>query len=161
MMPPLRTQADVDVIVEALHDGTIDCIASDHSPHASHEVETPMDEAPFGMVGLESTVGLTLTHLTHKGILSPLETVAKLSTNPAKLLRLEAGTLRPDATPVAQVTVIDPKVEWTFDVNKTFSKGKNTVFHGAKLKGKAVLTFCGGEIYRDALFTESRVVSVL
>jgi dihydroorotase len=156
MLPPLRTQVDIEIILQALNDGTIDCIASDHSPHASHEVQAAIEEAPFGMVGLESAVGLTLTHLTHKGYLTPLETIRKLSTSPAKILRLDAGTLKPGETPVAQVTVIDPNLEWTFDVNKTFSKSKNTPFHGTKLKGKPVLTFCGSEIYRDALFGEGR-----
>jgi dihydroorotase len=154
--PPLRTQVDIDLIVEALNDGTIDCIASDHSPHASHEVEVPFGEAPFGVVGLESTVGVTLTMLTHKGILTPLETVNKLSTIPANILRLEAGTLRPGETPVAQVTVIDPEAEWVFDKHKTFSKSKNTPFHGMKLKGQTMLTVCGSEIYRSAQFGDHR-----
>ncbi|MBS1716862.1 MAG: dihydroorotase [Armatimonadetes bacterium] len=154
--PPLRTRADIEMIYEGLSDGTIDCIASDHSPHASHEVDVPFEEAPFGSVGLETTVAATLTMLTHKGILTPLETVRKLSTMPAEILRLEAGTLRPGETPVAQVTVIDPNVEWTFDRNKTFSKSKNTPFHGMAFKGKPVLTFNGGEIYRDAFFEQNR-----
>lgn len=155
--PPLRSQVDIDLIVQALLDGTIDCIASDHSPHADYEVQVPFEEAPFGMVGLESTLGVTLTELTHKGLLSPLETIRKLSTNPAQILRLDGGTLQPFETPVAQVVVIDPNLEWEFDVQKTFSKGKNTPFDGKKLKGKAVLTYCGGEIYRDQHFDEKRV----
>lgn len=154
--PPLRTQVDVDLLLQALADGTIDCVASDHSPHASHEVEVPFEEAPFGAVGLETTVGVTLTYLTHKDIISPLETIRKLSTAPAQILRLEAGTLKPGETPVAQVTVIDPEFEWTFDRNRTFSKSKNTPFHGMKLKGKTMLTFSGNEIYRDAFFPEER-----
>ncbi|MBL8060679.1 MAG: dihydroorotase [Chthonomonas sp.] len=154
--PPLRTPTDVDLIAQALADGTIDVIASDHSPHADYEVQVPFEEAPFGMVGLESCVGVTLTFLTHPGHLTPLETVRKLSTAPAQILRLEAGTLSPGETPVAQVTLIDPELEWTFDVNKTFSKGKNTPFHGEKLKGKAVWTLCGSEIYRDQSFDEKR-----
>lgn len=161
MLPPLRTQVDIDIVVQALQDGTIDCIASDHSPHASHEVQAPFEEAPFGMVGLESVVGLTLTHLTNQGHLTPLQTIDKLSTAPATFLRLDAGTLRLGETPVAQVTVIDPGLEWTFDVNKTFSKSKNTPFHGAKLRGKSVLTFCGSEIYRDAMFDNKRYRTVL
>lgn len=156
MLPPLRTQVDVDILLQAINDGTIDCIASDHSPHASHEVQAPFDEAPFGMVGIESVVGVTLTYLTHAGVLTPLQTIEKLSTAPARILRLEAGTLKPGETPVAQVTVIDPNLQWTFDVHKTFSKGKNTPFHGMSLKGKALLTFCGSEIYRDAYFDEAR-----
>jgi dihydroorotase len=159
--PPLRTQVDIDVILQALNDGTIDCITSDHSPHASHEVEVPFEEAPFGISGLESTLALTLTHLTHKNILTPLETIRKLSTAPARILRLDAGTLKPDETAIAQVTVIDPELQWTYDVKKTFSKGKNSPFHGAKLKGKAMLTFCGSEIYRDAYFDSKRHISKL
>lgn len=158
--PPLRTQIDIDILVQGIADGTIDCIASDHSPHAKYEVEVPFENAPFGMVGLESVVGVTLTYLTHTGLLSPLETVRKLSTAPATILRLEAGTLKPGETPVAQVTVIDPNLDWTFDVNRTFSKGKNSPFQGMKLKGKPMLTFCGSEIYRDAYFDSARYKSV-
>lgn len=161
MSPPLRTQIDLDIVLQALQDGTIDCISSDHSPHASYEVEAPFDEAPFGAAGLESAVGLTLTYLTHKGILSPLETIRKLSTAPAEILRLDAGTLKPGETPVAQVTVIDPELEWTFDAHRTFSLGKNSPFNGLSLKGKALLTFCGSEIYRDAMFEPGRYLSIL
>jgi dihydroorotase len=153
-LPPLRTQVDIDLLLQGLGDGTIDCIASDHSPHASHEVDVPFEEAPFGTAQLESAVGVTLTHLTHRGVLSPLETIRKLSTTPASIARLEAGTLKPGGTPVAQVVVIDPDHEWTFDRAKTFSKSKNTPFHGAKFRGKAMLTVSGGEIYRDAAFAE-------
>lgn len=156
MLPPLRTQVDLDIIVQALNDGTIDCIASDHSPHASHEVEVPFEEAPFGGSMLEATLAATLTFLTHRGILSPLDTVRKLSTAPAQILRLEGGTLRPGETPVAQVAVIDPNCEWTYDRKKTFSKSKNTPFHGLSFRGKTMLTFSGSEIYRDALFPEER-----
>lgn len=155
-LPPLRTQVDLDIIYQALADGTIDVIASDHSPHASFETAVPFEEAPFGSTGLESTVGVTLTMLTHRGILSPLETVRKLSTKPAQILGLEAGTLKPGDTPVAAVTVIDPECEWVYDRLKTFSKSKNSPFHGLALKGKTMLTFSGAEIYRDALFPDSR-----
>lgn len=156
IQPPLRTAVDIELLLQGLNDGTIDCIASDHSPHASHEVDVPFEEAPFGSAQLESAVGVTLTHLTHTGILSPLETIRKLSTRPAEILRLDAGTLRPGETPVAQVCVIDPECEWTFDRSKTFSKSKNTPFHGMALKGKTMLTFSGSEIYRDALYPDGR-----
>ncbi|RYG36063.1 dihydroorotase [bacterium] len=156
MLPPLRTQLDVDLLLQGINDGTIDCIASDHSPHASHEVDVPFEVAPFGTAQLESAVGVTLTHLTHKGILSPLETIRKLSTKPAQILRLDAGSFKTGGSPVAQVTVIDPDLEWTFDRKHTFSKSKNTPFHGHRFKGKALLVFNGGEIYRDSLFDETR-----
>ncbi|MBV6491773.1 MAG: dihydroorotase [Fimbriimonadaceae bacterium] len=161
MQPPLRTEVDVDIILQALQDGTIDCISSDHSPHAAHEVHAPFEEAPFGVVGIESVVGVTLTYLTHRGVLSPLETIRKLSTTPAQILRLDAGTLKPGAAPVAQVTVIDPNVEWVFDVNRTFSKSKNSPFHGSELRGKPVLTFCGVEVYRDVMFDSKRYATVM
>ena len=157
-LPPLRTQIDIDLLLQGLNDGTIDCIASDHSPFASHEVDVPFEEAPFGSPQIESAVGAALTFLTHRGVLSPLETIRKLSTKPAQILRLDAGTIKPGETPVAQVCVIDPECEWTFDRNKTFSKSKSSPFHGMKMKGKAVLTFCGSEIYRDALFSDERYV---
>jgi dihydroorotase len=156
IQPPLRTAVDIDLLHQALNDGTIDCIASDHSPHASHEVDVPFEDAPFGSAQLETAAAVTLTFLTHKGILSPLETIRKLSTKPAQILRLDAGTLRPGDTPVAQVCVIDPDIEWTFDRNKTFSKSKNTPYHGMQFRGKPVLTFSGSEIYRDALFGDGR-----
>lgn len=155
--PPLRTQVDIDILLQALNDGTIDCIASDHSPYAPFEVEVPFDEAPFGMASLESTLGVILTHITQKGILSPLETIRKLSTGPSSLLNLDSGSLKPGVAPVAQITVIDPNVNWTFDVEKTFTKGKNSPFHGAEFTGKAVLTYCGSEVYRDPYFNHERV----
>lgn len=158
--PPLRTQVDLDILGQALADGTIDVIASDHSPYAPFEVEVPFEEAPFGMSTLEATVGVILTHVTHKGILSPLETLRKLSTAPAEALRLEAGTLQPGRTPVAQITVIDPNLEWRFDASRTFSRGKNSPFDGWDLMGKAVLTYCGNEVYRDPRFSEERYESV-
>lgn len=156
--PPFRTQNDLDVLLGALSDGTIDCIASDHSPYAPYEVDVPFEEAPAGLSALESTVGATLTYVTHTGMLSPLETVRKLSTSPADIVGLEAGTLQPNGSPVAQITVIDPNVEWTFDVAQTFSKGKNNPFHSHQFRGKAVLTFCGSEIYRDPFFNEERFI---
>jgi dihydroorotase len=160
MLPPLRTQVDIDIMLQALQEGTIDVISSDHSPHASHKTQAPFEDAPFGQVGLESIVGVTLTHLTHRGILTPLETIRKLSTKPAQILRLDAGTLKPGETPIAQITVIDPGFEWTFDVNKTFSRSRNSPFHGMTLKGRSVLTFSGSEIYRDRHFSDDRITMV-
>ncbi|MEP0766805.1 MAG: dihydroorotase [Fimbriimonadia bacterium] len=151
MNPPLRTQKDVDALREALADGTIDCIATDHAPHSLHEKQLPFSEAPFGIVGLESAVGLILTHLTHTGVLSPLQTIRAMSTAPAEAFALGGGTLIPGELPAAQITVIDPDLEWTFDVRKTFSKSRNSPFHGWQLRGKAVMTIWGDEVYRDGV----------
>ncbi|MBA3727378.1 MAG: hypothetical protein H0W86_13340, partial [Armatimonadetes bacterium] len=96
---------------------------------------------------------VTLTTLTHRGVLSPMETIRRMSTRPAEIFRLDGGTLKPGRTPIAQVAVIDPDVEWTFDVQKTFSKGKNSPYHGTQFKGKALLTFSGGNVYTDQLWT--------
>lgn len=154
--PPFRTQVDIDILLQAVADGTIDCIASDHSPHAAYEVLVPFEEAPYGAPGLESVVGATLTEITHRGILSPLETIRKMSSEPARILRLDAGSIQPGETPVSQVTIIDPDMEWTFDERRTFTKAKISPFHGQNFKGKVLATFCGGEIYRDAKFPEAR-----
>jgi dihydroorotase len=159
--PPLRTNLDLDLLQQALQDGTIDVIASDHSPYAPHMVNVPFDEAPFGMSGLESSLAATLTFVTHKGLLSPLETIRKMSTKPAAILGLDAGTLKPEGTALAQITLIDPEMEWTFDAKRTFSKGKNSPFDGMDLKGKVMLTFCGSEIYRDAIFDDGRVLGMV
>jgi dihydroorotase len=156
MSPPLRTRADIDALIKGLKDGTIDCIASDHAPHASYEKDMPFEQAPFGIVGLETMVGFTLTNLTHKRLLKPLETVRLLSTRPAEIFRLDAGSLEPGRTPIAQVTVIDPNIEWTFDSSRTFSKGRNTPCNGMLFKGKTMLTFCGSNVYTDALYPASR-----
>lgn len=156
-IPPLRTSLDVELLLQALQDGTIDCIASDHSPHAAHEVDVPFDAAPFGSAQLESTLGVVLTLLVHTDVLSPLEAIRRLSTTPAEILRLDAGTLQPGETPVAGITVIHPDFQWTFDKNKTFSKSKNTPFDGMEMRGKAMLTFCGAEIYRASEWPRERV----
>ncbi len=105
---------------------------------------------------MESAVGATLTYLTHPGILSPLETIRKLSTKPAQILRLDAGTLKPDETPVAQVCIIDPNLEWQFDRSMTYTKAKHTPFQGMRFKGKSLITINGSEIYRDAKFPSDR-----
>ena len=156
MSPPLRTQRDVDALIRGLKDGTIDCIASDHAPHASYEKDMPFEQAPFGIVGLETAVPFTLTYLTHRRKLTALETVRAMSTRPAEIFRLDAGSLEPRRSPIAQVTVIDPNLEWVFDVSRTFSMGKNTPCDGMEFKGKTMLTFCGSNVYTDAMYPASR-----
>ena len=143
MNPPLRTADDVAAVKQGLKDGTLDVIATDHAPHAMDEKYGEFDYAPFGIVGLETALGLTLK-LVQEGVLSLAEAIRKLSVNPALILRLDKGTLSVGAD--ADMTVIDPNLEWTVDAAQFKSKSKNTPFEGWKLKGKAVRTMVGGKI---------------
>jgi dihydroorotase len=143
MNPPLRTADDVADIKQGLKDGTIDVIATDHAPHAMDEKSGEFDYAPFGIVGLETVLGLTLK-LVDEGILSLAEVIRKLSVNPALILKLNKGMLTVGAD--ADVTIIDPNIEWHVDASQFRSKSKNTPFNGWKLKGRAVLTIVGGKI---------------
>ena len=134
MNPPLRTQADVDALIEGLKDGTMDVIATDHAPHAAAEKNRSMKLASFGIVGLETSAALTYTELVDKGILTPMQMVEKMSTNPAKILGLtDKGSVSEGKT--ADLVIFDPRKEYEIDKNTFFSKGKNTPFHGWKVKG--------------------------
>ncbi|MFH1066708.1 MAG: dihydroorotase [bacterium] len=142
--PPLRSQQDVDALLEGIVDGTIEYLASDHAPHCSYEKEVEFDYAPCGMVGLETELGLFLTHLVHEQIISLPDLISKLTHAPAQFLKLNRGTLQ--AGSIADVTVIDPDLEWTVDSSEFHSLGRNTPFNGAKLKGRAVMTLVKGEV---------------
>jgi len=143
MNPPLRTADDVAAVKQGLKDGTLDVIATDHAPHAMDEKYGEFDYAPFGIVGLETALGLTL-RLVQEGAISLTEAIRKLSVNPALILRLDKGTLSVGAD--ADMTVIDPNLEWTVDAAQFKSKSKNTPFDCWKLKGKAVRAIVGGKI---------------
>ena len=141
MNPPLRTAADVAAIKQGLRDGTIDVIVTDHAPHGMDEKAGEFDYAPFGIVGLETSLGLTLK-LVDEGVLSLSEAISKLSANPAAALKIDKGTL--DIGADADITIIDPEVQWTVDSSQFKSKSRNTPFNGWQLKGKAVQTIVGG-----------------
>jgi dihydroorotase len=143
MNPPLRTADDVAAIKQGLKDGTIDVIATDHAPHAADEKSGEFDYAAFGIVGLETALGLALK-LVDEGILTLSEAIAKLSIKPATVLKLNKGTLSPGSD--ADITIIDPSEEWVVDSSRFKSKSKNTPFDGWKLKGKAVQTIVGGQL---------------
>ena len=143
MNPPLRTGDDVTAINQGLKDGTIDVIATDHAPHAMDEKSGEFDYAPFGIVGLETALGLTLK-LVQEGVFSLAEAIRKLSVNPALILKLDKGTLSVGAD--ADITMIDLNEDWTVDASQFKSKSKNTPFDGWKLRGKAVRTIVGGKI---------------
>jgi dihydroorotase len=144
MNPPLRTAQDIEAIVEGLVDGTLDILCSDHAPHAFYEKEVELDQAPFGIVGLETEFALFCDILVHKRKALPLGRLIRMFTaNPARLLGLDRGTLSTGVP--ADVTLIDPDLEWTFDREKSRSLSRNTPFHGAELKGRAVRTIVAGE----------------
>jgi dihydroorotase len=144
MNPPLRTQRDIDTIIEGVTDGSLTILCSDHAPHAAFEKEVEFDRAPFGIVGLETELGLFIHILVHQRKAISLNRLIEMFTiEPAKLLKLDAGTLSISAK--ADVTLIDPDREWTVDASKFESLSRNTPFHGWKLKGRAVRTIVGGE----------------
>jgi dihydroorotase len=143
MNPPLRTKKDVEAICEGLRDGAIDAIATDHAPHSSLEKDIEFDAAANGIVGMETSLPLSLK-LVRNGILDPMTLIAKMSTNPARILGLPAGQLKPGAS--ADVTVIDPEVSFTVDANSFKSKARNCPFDGWNLQGKAALTIVEGRI---------------
>jgi len=144
MNPPLRTERDIAALLEGVADGTVDILASDHAPHAGFEKEVEFDRAPFGIVGLETELGLFLDLLVHKTRTIDLPRLIRmLTTNPARLLGIEAGSLSLGAT--ADVTLIDPDLEWTVDPDTFQSASRNTPFAGWKLKGRAVRTIVRGK----------------
>ncbi|GAB4243171.1 MAG: dihydroorotase [Candidatus Methylacidiphilales bacterium] len=142
MNPPLRTRRDVEALKEGLADGTLEYLASDHAPHCDFEKEVEFDDAPFGITGLETELGLFLTNLLHGGVLTLPQILERLTTNPARLLGLPGGTLAPGSP--ADITLIDPDVEWVFDREVSVSLSRNTPFHGVQLRGRAVRTIVGG-----------------
>jgi dihydroorotase len=144
MSPPLRTAADVDAIIAGLVDGTIDCIATDHAPHALEKKMLELDRAPFGILGLETAVGLAVTRLVAPGRIGWPRLVEAMSTLPARILGIDRGTLRPGA--IADITLIDPERSWTVDVGTFHSKSVNSPFHGWTLQGRAVATIVGGRV---------------
>lgn len=146
--PPLRTRADVDAIIEGLRDGTIDAIATDHAPHSAEEKARLLEEAPSGMVGLETALGVTLTYLYHEKHMPLSDIIRKMTLNPACILRINKGRLAIGGE--ADVLIFDPEEEWTVDPEQFASKGRNTPFVGRKLKGKVKYTIVHGEIvYQD------------
>ena len=136
MSPPLRSQEDVDAVIEALMDGTIDCIASDHAPHSIEEKESEFQFAPNGIIGLETLVGLSLSELYHKKKLSIEELIQKLAINPRKILNLPVPKFYVDEP--ANFTILDLNKVWTVDISKFKSKSKNSPFHNRLLNGTSI-----------------------
>lgn len=144
MNPPLRTAKDREAVIAGLLDGTIDVIASDHAPHVSEEKDVEFDAAAFGVIGLETSVGIVMTYLVAKGLLSPSDMVRKMSVEPNRIMGLSGGTLSSGA--IADITIIDPEANWKVNPEHFFSKSRNTAFSGFSLKGYAWMTILGGQI---------------
>ena len=144
MAPPLRTKRDVEALIEGLTDGTIDCIATDHAPHALSEKEGEYDHAAFGVVGLETAVAVLLDRLVRPGLLPLATLIARWSRDPARLLNLPGGTLAVGAP--ADVTILDPDAEATVEPSRFQSRSRNTPFGGWTLRGGPWMTLVGGTL---------------
>ena len=153
MNPPLRSRKHVDACLAGLQDGTIDSIATDHAPHSIEKKMQAIDTAPFGIVGLETALGVLVTKLVTPGLLTWSQLVEKMSTNPAKILRLAKGTLAVGAD--ADVTVIDPDCRWTVTESELVSKSKNSPYLGAELNGRAYAVIVAGELKLGRVATEN------
>jgi len=144
MKPPLASVENRAALVEGLRDGAIDAIATDHAPHARHEKECPPDQAAFGIIGLETSLGLTITELVEKGVVSLSRAIELLSTNPRRIMGLETILFQPGKK--ANLTIIDPAREWTVSESDFGSKSRNTPFIGRTLKGKALGIYHNGKL---------------
>jgi len=144
MKPPLRSPEDVNAVVEGIADGTVDAIATDHAPHTGYHKMQEFERCPFGVIGLETAVGVALDYLVHPGKISMLRLVELFTTSPAHVFGLDCGRLAPGEP--ADVTIIDPELEWTYDVNQSASKSKNSPFDGVKFHGGPVATIVDGAL---------------
>jgi dihydroorotase len=148
MNPPLRSSADREALRDGVADGTIDCLATDHAPHTEVEKDTDFDAAPFGIVGLETALGIYLATLVEPGLLSLPQLIERMTTRPLRVLGRPGGTLKPGAA--ADVTVFDPAARWTVEPVRFASKGRNTPFSGWDLPGRVLLTIVGGHVVYNA-----------
>ena len=144
MNPPLRKKDDMQEIIKALQDGTIDCIITDHAPHTKEEKEVGLEKAPNGIIGFETALAATVTNLVDKGYISYLDMVRLTSYNPAKILNLDKGSLQEGK--IADITIFNPNEEYIYQKEDIVSKSKNTPFIGKKLKGRVKYTIVNGNI---------------
>ncbi|MDQ6704482.1 MAG: amidohydrolase family protein, partial [Acidobacteriota bacterium] len=144
MKPPLRTGLDVEAVIDGIVSGAIDAIATDHAPHPGSEKMQEFERCPFGITGLETALGLSLEKLVHSGKISLARLIALFTTGPAKVLRLDRGTLAAGAP--GDVTIFDTEREWVYDVNQSFSKSKNSPFDQRRFRGGPVAAIVGGRV---------------
>jgi dihydroorotase len=147
MNPPLREVDDREAIRQALKDGTLDVISTDHAPHHYDAKEREFDDAPNGIIGLETSLGLAITHLVHTGLLTLPQLISRMSTDAARIFHLQGGTLRKGS--VADVVVFDPDRTWIVKPEESFSKSRNTPFAGSELKGRVTSTIVRGSVVYD------------
>lgn len=143
MNPPVRSREDLEALKRGLKEDIFDVISTDHAPHSAEEKAGGFEKSPFGIVGSETAVALTITELVEPGILTPMQMAEKMSYHPARILGIDKGSLKEGK--IADITIIDPNAEYQIDVNKFASKGKNTPFHGKKVRGKVIRTIVAGE----------------
>ena len=148
MKPPLRSRVDAQAALEGIVDGVVDAIATDHAPHTGNVKMQEFERCPFGITGLETAIGLTLEHLVHPGKIGLMRLVELFTSGAAKVIGLDRGTLAVGAP--GDITVIDLEREWTFDVNQSFSKSKNSPFHQHSFRGGPVATIVSGRVVWDA-----------
>lgn len=146
--PPIRTRDDVEAVIEGLVDGTIDCIASDHAPHSIEDKDCEFDRAPSGIIGLETTLGLVKTYLIDKAYMGWGDAIRKMTINPARILKLDGGTLATGS--VADIAIIDPDKKWTVKAANFRSRSKNSPFIGYRLSGRATATILAGRVVYQA-----------
>ncbi|MBL8026386.1 MAG: dihydroorotase, partial [Fibrobacteres bacterium] len=142
--PPLREESDIEALMKGIEDGTIDAIATDHAPHTVDEKDQEYDQAPNGMIGLETSFGVMMTRMVHTGKITPSKLVELMSVNPAKILKVDGGTLKAGAP--ADVAILKPDEKWVVDASKFKSKARNTPFAGMELTGKPYMTIVGGRV---------------
>jgi dihydroorotase len=142
--PPLRAAEDRAAVIEGVRDGTLDVIATDHAPHHYDEKEQAFEDAPFGLVGLETALGLAISELVARNVIDLPTLVERMSCAPARAFRLAGGTLR--RSQIADITVFDPHAEWNVDTSRFRSKSRNSPFAGRTLRGRAVRTIVGGRL---------------
>jgi dihydroorotase len=144
MKPPLRSECDVTAVIEGIVSGAVDAIATDHAPHPGSEKMQEFEKCPFGIIGLETALGLSLERLYHSGKITLMRLVELFTTGPARILRLGRGTLATGAP--GDVTIFDTELAWTYDVNRSYSKSKNSPFHGCHFRGGPVAAIVAGSV---------------
>jgi len=145
MNPPVRSRQDLEALIDAIRNDVVDVIATDHAPHSAEEKARDIYSAPFGIVGLETAVALTITELVEKGVITPMQMAAKMSYNPAKVIGIDRGDISEGK--IADITIIDPEYEYTINPETFASKSKNTPFGGKKVKGLVKWVIKDGKVH--------------